>query len=179
MVISMDGSASHGQAGWGFVVFCASWPFSVDACGPVCIRPQHDLHIGAARATNNTGELSAVYWALVWLLRVACTLDLCQQQVLLQFDSEYAHHLSVGAWKPTSNCGLVLAVREQLALASEVFSIAWEHVDAHTGDILNERADKLAKHGASGHLFCNFPSSFDALFGSAPPGVAPSLCALR
>ena len=74
------------------------------------------------------------------------------QSVLINYDSTYAANLIQRIWRSSSNFSIFLAARVSYDAACQVASIRWEHVDSHTGEFLNERADSLAKHGAVSHL---------------------------
>ena len=78
LVFATDGSGQGGQAGWGLTsvrTTQGSMQADTDAkfdlgatvreeCGRVITNPNQAEHLGATRATNNTGELSAVCHAL-------------------------------------------------------------------------------------------------------------------
>ena len=74
LVFATDGSGQGGQAGWGLTSVRTTHEgmqadtdagFDPEAavreeCGRVITNPNQAEHLGATRATNNTGELSAV-----------------------------------------------------------------------------------------------------------------------
>ena len=78
LVFATDGSGQGGQAGWGLTSVRTTHEgmqadtdagFDPEAavreeCGRVITNPNQAEHLGATRATNNTGELSAVHCGL-------------------------------------------------------------------------------------------------------------------
>ena len=82
--------------------------------------------------------------ALRWIRTYARGSD-----VTLEYDGVPAANLIRRIWKPTTNFALVLRARSALDETAGVSTISWQHVASHTGADLNERADQLAKHGAS------------------------------
>ena len=145
--VSCDGSFFNRDdssvAGWGFTVCSAGFEFLLDFCGPLQLNPLHPCNFGVSRATNNTAELVALLVAFKWVALFAHG-----QSVLINYDSSYAANLIQRIWRPSSNFSVVLAARASYDAACQVARISWEHIDSHTGDFLNERADSLAKHGA-------------------------------
>ena len=113
--------------------------------GPVDTDPASPMWIGASRATNNTGELTAVYVALQ-TARAHCTAG---DTARILPDSMMALCTTTGAWKPCKHKALIARnVKELAALRSRGIDILFEHVRAHRGHSMNERADKLADLGA-------------------------------
>eukprot|EP00969_Alexandrium_andersonii_P154001 6808533-Alexandrium_andersonii.AAC.1 len=92
--IATDGSGGEragDKAGWGVVVF--RWPVEGKEPdfvlhGPVVTEQWSQLWVGAREHTNNTGELSAIAEALLWLIDEAP--DGGGEPVLLRYDSVYA-----------------------------------------------------------------------------------------
>ena len=66
MELYTDGGAAEGVAGWGFVAVQNGVAVH-EACGPVAIDESDPGWTGADRATNNTGEVTAVIAALRWV----------------------------------------------------------------------------------------------------------------
>jgi len=146
--LSIDGSclqiADEARAGWGFTVSATTLTHLADFCGPVHCNPRHPSYLGAGRPTNITAELTAMLLALRWIRTYARGSD-----VTLEYDCVPAANLIRRIWKPTTNFALVLRARSALDETAGVSTISWQHVASHTGADLNERADQLAKHGAS------------------------------
>jgi ribonuclease HI len=156
IVVSVDGSCLQVDdtltSGWGFTALTAESSMLIDVSGPVVLAPLDLLYVGASRHTNNVGELTALVFALRWIASLVC------RRIRILYDSEYAASLTRRLWRPSSNFSLVLAAREALdVLTAREISIDWIHLDSHTGHVLNERADVLAKFGARHGLRCSLP----------------------
>jgi ribonuclease HI len=146
-IIGCDGSCRSvdglEQAGWGFTVATPFAEYQIDLAGPVVVDATAPSYIGAAKASNNTAELSALYWALTFVRNS----DL--KRVEVRYDSTYAYNMTVGRWTPRSNIRLVLACRQALRRIPADFVVTFLHVYGHTGDAHNERADHCAKLGST------------------------------
>jgi len=64
------------------------------------------------------------------------------------YDSDYAANLVQRIYRPSCNFSLVIATRDAFDALRPFYQVSWNHVFSHTGDLLNERADLLAKVGA-------------------------------
>ena len=118
-----------------------------EECGRVITNPNQAEHLGATRATNNTGELSAVCHALT----NARDLVRPGEEVLILSDSQIAICTTTGAWASRKNKALVERNRRALAaLRADGTTVRFQHVRAHAGHGMNERADRLAARGAQG-----------------------------
>ena len=115
----------------------------VDCCGPIITDTTDPAYCGARQATNNVGELQAMLLAL----RVIHGLDL-RGTTTIRYDSEVAASLVQRKYRANANFRLVLNARDAYDTTTTRCPIAWQHVHSHTGDVLNDRADALAKHGA-------------------------------
>ena len=156
-------------AGWGAVVFRE--PLDADGIpdfvihAPVVTAEWNHLWMGARVRTNNTGELSAIGEAMMWLLH-ECPDD-GTRPVLIRYDSEYAASMARGAWTPASNEELIRTIRGLVELVEEKRVITWEHVYSHTGQHDNELADQAADRGANGQI-----SNMSVRWASPPPPLA-------
>lgn len=136
MTIHTDGACSGnpGPGGWGAVL---QWNGTVK-----------ELKGGEPLTTNNRMELIAAIEALGALKRPC--------QVHLHTDSQYVkngltgwiHSWKRNGWrtadkKPVKNVELWQA----LDAAVERHNIVWHWVKGHAGDLMNERADRLANEG--------------------------------
>ena len=150
IILSVDGSAFFDEdgsalAGWGLTV-AFSQPLCSDYCGPIVLDSLSANYLGAAEGTNNTGELTGLYYAFCGIHDFAGF-----SPVQIDYDSVYAANVTQRIWRARTNFRLVLNCRQAYdAVASRL--ICWNKVAAHTGDILNERADGLAKCGARGFI---------------------------
>ena len=151
VTLSTDGSATKlddgARAGWGLTIAIQGAPSLLDFCGPVVTCTWHHLYQGADKLTNNTGELSAIIFALKWLASSP------YQGATLEYDSSYAANITCRLNRPHSSFTLALAARLAYDRVGELGkTVTWKKVISHTGDELNERADQLALAGASGIL---------------------------
>ena len=175
-VIATDGSGkayTNGNytlkiAGWGVVIF--RWPLDPEGApefvlhAPVVTQEWNHLWIGAREKTNNTGEVSAIGEAMMWLLN-ECP-DNGQTPVLLRYDSEYAANMAQGIWEPESNEELISTVRGLVDEVQKTRTVTWEHVYSHTGQHDNELADQAADRGTRGEV-----SAHSARWAAPPPPI--------
>ena len=151
--IYVDGSCSGNQnvrvkackAGWGVVVLDAD--DTVELFGPVVCETNGKGFLGAEVGSNNTGELSAVCEALIY---VRDMLDNCE--VCVYHDSTYAVNVITGEMKAKKNKALVEKGATLLIEARMSCTVTFKHVKAHSGHQWNDLADALAKRGATGDV---------------------------
>jgi ribonuclease HI len=86
-------------------------------------------------ATNNIAELSAIKKALT-------AIDKRSRPVRIYTDSRYAIGVLTKRWKAKANQELIAEIKSMLAKYSDIQLL---YVPGHTGNALNERADKLAR----------------------------------
>lgn len=155
--IYVDGSApvnvasATNPAGWGVVIVedpknHEGGKILASYAGPVITDPDEASHLGAEVGSNNTAELSAIWWGL-YIMRA---LDLLGNdvEVTIYGDSEYAGKMANGSWKPKENKELVMLVRELWHMTLlKCGGLVWAHVRAHQGNYYNEMADELASRG--------------------------------
>ena len=113
-----------------------------EAAGAVLTDPQHARWLGAKVGSNNTGELTAILEGAVWAFHNPTV-----QAVDFRYDSKYAAKLAAGEWEPTANLLLAAAGRQAIKQLQSRVAVTFTHVKAHTGEIWNERADRLAGSG--------------------------------
>jgi ribonuclease HI len=132
-------SGNPGPGGWGAILRCGA--------------NEKELSGGEALTTNNRMELTAAIEALEALKR-ACT-------VHLHTDSNYLKG-GITAWimtwkrngwrtadkKPVKNVELW----QRLDAAAALHTIDWRWVKGHAEDVMNERADALARKGMTPFL---------------------------
>lgn len=90
--------------------------------------------LGATVRTVNTAELSALYWALVWLRMRK------EDRAVVFTDSQYARRAALGRNFAVRNGELVRRVRT--ACLGMKYRILW--IKGHAGHRFNELADRLA-----------------------------------
>lgn len=154
--IYVDGSAPinvaspTNPAGWGIVVVKdpvnhEGGTLLMARMGPVVTDTQAGDFIGAEVGSNNTGELSAIYYAL----------DIMDElheddEITIYGDSQYAGNMANGSWKPKENKELVTNIRRLWQFQQEQsFIFNWAHVRAHVGHKWNELADRYANEGVN------------------------------
>ena len=142
------GATKDTPAGWGFVVVEGPTGQNHDEgtvvaeqSGRVITDSNHPLWIGADIGSNNTGELSAIYYALEWAKENAT-------KVTIYSDSNYALNMTFGNWKPSTNKGMIEKIRLFAAQVANIVTIEHSHIRAHSGFKWNEVADRLADRGA-------------------------------
>ena len=133
------GKGEGGTAGWGWTRVADDQEQGTGQ-GQVVIDRAAEGYIGAERHSNNTGELSAIYWAI----REAE--ERGAREVVVRYDSKYAAGMARGLWQPKRNKELIRTVR--LAVKDTKMVIWWKHVKGHSGHKWNDRADELAEMGA-------------------------------
>ncbi len=142
-------------AGWGFVLCGVSTSANGrEQCTPVASRygavvtkAGHAEFLGADCPSNNTGELSAIGHAL--LLASAPDSPLRPGAgLILRYDSEYAAKSVQGIFNGAINVALISRCRELLAAARKERAVTFEKVKGHSGDAMNDEADRLANLGA-------------------------------
>ncbi|CAE7513563.1 rnhA, partial [Symbiodinium pilosum] len=166
-----DGSGGpDNRAGWAVVVFDAppNRPAEADYTlfGPVVLDEWDPVFLGAEVGTNNTGELTAIGEACVWLWenREERTQDGQVVPAVIHYDSEYARDLAVRAAAPRSNQRLAESVASWVEKVRSVRPLEFRHVKGHSGDVGNDAADKFANRGLAERR---------AAKASAPPPPPP------
>jgi len=158
-------------AGWGVIVFRYDGPDDISANpefilhAPVVTQEWDHRWIGAREATNNTGELSAIGEAMLWLTHEAP--DDGSIPVTIRFDSYYAANMARGIWVPRANEELAVMVRDMTAQVQSRRSINWQHVYGHRGYHDNELADVAADLGRQGKV-----SEMSKRWAAPPPVIA-------
>lgn len=143
-VVFADGAASGnpGPGGWGAVVYQTG--------GDVVI----ELGGGSPHTTNNIMEMTGAIEGLkkVWELTqgspakaVFCT----DSKYVIDGISSWVHSWIRKGWRkadgePVKNQGL-WAELYKLNYSGAHLKVEWRHVRGHSGDILNERADEIAR----------------------------------
>lgn len=131
-------------AGWGVVVMRGGKVFD-ELHGPVELDPKSERFLGAEICSNNTGELSAIAEALIWL-RTENT----DTPARILYDSVYAANITTKIFKAAKNKELALKCQTLYDEVRGKRKLEFTKVKAHSGDVGNERADELAELGKSG-----------------------------
>ena len=144
-------SAGHPHAGWGVAIWesaAKSHLPDFELFGPVPLDPRDKRWLGASVATNNTGELTAMVEALLWLEQEAPGAP--DLPAIIWFDSTYAHDVLTGTPTPTANQELIDEGQRVLERVKTKRLICWAKVRGHSGNLGNDYADHLAEQGATG-----------------------------
>jgi ribonuclease HI len=127
-------SGNPGPGGWGVIL--------------VAGENRKELFGGERDTTNNRMELMAAISALE-ALKKPCDVDLhIDSQYVRQGIMSWIHGWKKNGWKtadkkPVKNAELWLRLDE----ATKRHKIQWIWVKGHAGDVMNERADELAREG--------------------------------
>jgi ribonuclease HI len=131
------------SASWAFVMverekFYAHSEGQLEAwrSGFVVTNPFDSCYLGASRVTNNTAELSGIYWAMYW------TWWSKLKEATIYSDSAYAVHVCRGQAVAQANREMVKLIRSSL-LQSPGVKLRW--IKGHAGMKFNELADRFAK----------------------------------
>lgn len=157
-------------AGWGVFVQ-RNGHTEAELFGPVELSASSVHFVGAEVASNNTGELSAICEALLWLQREGS-----HAPARLRYDSKYAANIAEKVWRAHKN--VALAERCQSLLAAERArrrgGVTLAHVKGHSNNAGNDRADALVQRGMSGERSCQGPSPEEARKPAAAAASSPS-----
>lgn len=134
-------------AGWGFIavkdgrVLAERW-------GPIIIDATQPHYLGAEKASNNTGELSGMAEALLWLRDEEGS----DRPASICYDSKYAANITSGRYQAHKNVALAQTCRDLWSTEGprRKCKLTLEHVKGHSGDVLNDRADALVQRGVEG-----------------------------
>ena len=168
------GTPSEG-AGWGVGVFKNDQKNNLHdeqseeplfkLSGPVITDKNSHLFIGAEEATNNTGELTAIYEGMAWIRGELK--DSGDIPIVVKYDSQYAAGMAQGKLKPTSNQALIQNTQKETKEVMKKRVIRWEWVKGHSGENGNWWADKLADEGKQGKI----GTHNERWAAPAPPGL--------
>ena len=146
VVAFTDGSFDGLQSSWAFhaVGDTGTTQVSLGWIGDITVvDPHHPAFIGAKEHGALPGELSAIFWCIVWLLPLSAETD-----VTIYSDCTVAISLSAGKAGQYRGADLATRCREVMqAIVAKRGSdnIALQHIKSHVGHHGNEIADYLAK----------------------------------
>ena len=121
----------------------ARWASRADLWGPVELDSSSRWFLRCEKHTNNTGELTGVAQALLWLLFVAPD----DEPAVICGDSLYAMEAVEGIIEPSTNLQVIRATQELLRRVRERREVHFVHIKGHADDEGNSRADELAWWG--------------------------------
>lgn len=171
-----DGSGGSSNAiqsaGWGVTIYrpeqgveanvrgAANRLDAINLFGPVITERNSEFYMGAARRTNNTGELTVIGAALQYVTQFGAQ----WREIVIYYDSKYAAKMGSGEWLPTENCELIENFQRMVEKALENTTIDWRGVKGHSEITGNKQADFNANRGAVGewslHRTTNFSTSW-------------------
>ena len=114
--------------------------------GPVITDLKSKYFLGTEKASNNTGELTAICEGLLWLKDH----ETSNRPVAFYYDSKYAAKITTGEFRAKDNKHLAATARALLKTVLEKRKVRFEHVEGHSNDRWNDKADELANIGAEG-----------------------------
>jgi ribonuclease HI len=146
-------SGNPGPGGWGAILRYAT--------------REKELYGGEALTTNNRMELTAAISALEALSRPCVVILHTDSQYLRGGIAEWLVNWKRNGWrtsdkKPVKNDDLW----RRLDKAAQRHEIHWKWVRGHAGDVMNERADKLARRGMASYLTKGRDAALRAIEGT-------------
>ena len=162
------GTTQHHQAaGWGIHIP----QLNISYHDKVITNNTHPMWVGATHLSNNTGELTAITFALMW-----AHFHVADHNICIAYDSSYAANCTQGTWAPTNNHSLVETAQHWLRLCQEKAHVSFRYVPAHTQQtdwwsINNEQADYLAKQGGYNNWINDDPRSHNFRSNSTKQGA--------
>ena len=115
-----------------------------DLWGPVVTDPSDPFYCECTSGTNNTGELTGIFNALLWAQRQGG-----EEPFAILYDSMYAANITRGVWKPKSNKGIANLCIDALKRENErrKGGIHFIHVKGHSNNAGNDKADDRVQWG--------------------------------
>jgi len=136
-------------AGWGVAIVDTgsdgNLSIVAELFGPVVVDSASCFFLGAEVCSNNTGELSAICEALLWLLQHESS----GRPAAILYDSDYAAKITTGRYRAQKNQVLAAKAQSLLMEVRQKRSIRFEHVKGHSKNKWNDAADALANRGST------------------------------
>lgn len=144
-VVVVEDTDGNGSAGSGAH---SQGRAKVELFGPVVLDANSEAFLGAEVCSNNTGELSAICEALLWLRDYEAS----PRPAVIYYDSTYAANITTGAYRAQKNQRLAKTAQSLFreVQSSRNGNVKLVHVKGHSGAKWNEFADALANRGATG-----------------------------
>ncbi|GIU66018.1 ribonuclease HI [Candidatus Phycosocius spiralis] len=136
VVIYTDGACSGnpGPGGWGAIL-----QFN---------GTEKEIFGGEAQTTNNRMELMAAIQALESLRRPCNVIVVTDSQYVKKGITEWIHGWKKRHWRKADGKPVINAdLWQRLEEACKAHTLEWRWVRGHTGEVMNERADHLARQG--------------------------------
>jgi ribonuclease HI len=133
MTAYTDGGERKNKAGWGAVILNEKSDVEAELWGPVLTDPHDPLYLHATALTNNTGELTAIAEALIYILYI----DKSNRAVEIIYDSTLAGNIANGHFAPGCNIALAHLTRRLYRRVEAMRGpITTTHVYSHTDESL-------------------------------------------
>lgn len=136
-------------AGWGVAAYDATDNFDRNCLfrlfGPVILDETDQRFLGAEQYSNNTGELTAIAEALIWLEEEAPGESTLPAEIV--YDSQYAADITTGKAEPHTNFALATHCRQLFKQISQKRPLTLRWIKGHSNSPGNDMADHLANQG--------------------------------
>ena len=134
-IVYADGGCdpNPGPGGWGVVIRAEGG--TVELCG------------GERATTNNRMELTAAISALEYFAPGSAVEMRCDSQYVVKSATEWMRGWKARGWRTATGPVKNIDLMQRLDAAASARDVRWTWVRGHTGEVGNERADRLAAQG--------------------------------
>lgn len=141
IIIYTDGSCSKGYGGWGYFI---RYTDSVEG-----VLEVENYGAYPKKTTNNVMELQAAVEALRFVSSPSDIILYSDSEYLIKGITEWINKWKVNHWTQSNKKKKVAnrGVWKELDKLNRFHNITWKWVKGHSGDIDNDRVDRLAKLG--------------------------------